>query len=159
MTAVATQETLHQSFWSQAWLKFKSDRAGTIGASIVLLFLIIALGVWLGVWGVSWSDTSDDLWSPPSIEHWFGTNMIGQDVFTRTIYSTTVAFEVGLVVTLLATLLGTALGAVSGYFSGSVVQISPSYSGGSSELQILKLGYSSSPKYRRKQPEAKGFVQ
>ena len=46
-----------------------------------------------------------------SAVHWFGTNLIGQDIYQRAIYSVSTAFEVGLVVSMLATLLGALLGA------------------------------------------------
>lgn len=109
------------SLWNKAWYKFKRDGMGKTGALIVLIYLIIALGVWFGLWGGDWSDTSDDLWQGPSWQHWFGTNVIGQDVLTRVIYSTKVAFEVGFVVAVLSTALGAALGALSGFYSGTWV--------------------------------------
>ncbi len=107
------------SLWDKAWYKFKRDRMGKTGAFIVLLYLIIAIGVWLGFWGGAWSDTSDDLWQGPSMQHLFGTNVIGSDVLTRVIYSTKVAFEVGFTVAVLSTILGAILGSLSGYFSGT----------------------------------------
>ncbi len=107
------------SLWNKAWYKFKRDGMGKTGAVIVLIYLIIAIGVWFGLWGGSWSDTSDDLWQGPSWQHWFGTNVIGSDVFTRVIYSTKVAFEVGFIVAILSTVLGAVLGSLSGYYSGT----------------------------------------
>lgn len=107
------------SLWNKAWYKFQRDGMGKTGAVIVLIYLIIALGVWFGLWGDSWSDTSDDLWQGPSWKHWFGTNVIGSDVFTRTIYSTKVAFEVGFTVAILSTIVGAILGSLSGYYSGT----------------------------------------
>ncbi len=107
------------SLWNKAWYKFKKDRMGKTGAIIVLLYLLIAMGVWLGLWGQDWSDTSDDLWQGPSMQYFFGTNVIGQDVLTRVIYSTKVAFEVGFIVAILSTLLGAVLGSISGYYSGT----------------------------------------
>ncbi len=107
------------SLWNKAWYKFKRDSMGKTGAAIVVIYLIIAIGVWSGFWGINWSDTSDDLWQGPSWNHWFGTNVIGQDVLTRVIYSTKVAFEVGLTVAVLSTILGAVLGSLSGYFSGT----------------------------------------
>jgi ABC-type dipeptide/oligopeptide/nickel transport system permease subunit len=50
-------------------------------------------------------------------EYWFGTNIIGQDIFSRAIYSTRTAFEVGLVVAIGATFLGAVLGAIAGFYS------------------------------------------
>ena len=107
------------SLWDKAWYKFKRDSMGKTGAFIVFVYLIIALGVWFGIWGGSWSDTSDDLWQGPSMQHLFGTNVIGSDVFTRVIYSTKVAFEVGFIVAVLSTIVGAILGSLSGYFSGT----------------------------------------
>jgi peptide/nickel transport system permease protein len=54
-----------------------------------------------------------------SSEFWFGTNIIGQDIFQRSIYSTKTAFEIGLVVAVLSTLAGAILGALAGFFSGT----------------------------------------
>jgi len=109
------------SLWDKAWYKFKRDNMGKTGAIIVLIYFIIALGVWFGLWGTAWSDTSDLLQADPSWKHLIGTNQIGQDVLTRVIYSTKVAFEVGLVVAVLSTILGAILGSMSGYFSGTWV--------------------------------------
>ena len=107
------------SLWNKAWYKFKRDHMGITGAIIVFIYLIIAIGVWIGIWGDTWSDTSDILWEGPSWQHLFGTNVIGQDVLTRAIYSTKVAFEVGFIVAVLSTIMGAVLGSLSGYYSGS----------------------------------------
>lgn len=107
-----------ESLWHKSWVKFKQDRMGISGAVIVLLYLLIALGVWLGLWGGDWGTTTDAFQQSPSWQHWFGTNAIGQDVAERAIYSTKVAFEVGLTVTILSTLIGALLGAWAGFFSG-----------------------------------------
>ena len=82
------------SLWNKAWYKFKRDNMGKTGAFIVFIYLIIAIGVWFGIWGQEWSGTSDDLQVAPSLQHWLGTNQIGQDVFNRVIFSTKVAFDV-----------------------------------------------------------------
>jgi len=113
------KEWLHESPWGKAVYKFGRDRAGMIGFGVVLLYLLLAAGVWLGLWAQGWGDVEGPTWAPMSAEYWFGTNRIGQDIFQRVIYSTKVAFEVGLVVALASTLLGALLGAMAGYYSGS----------------------------------------
>ncbi|HOP21503.1 MAG TPA: ABC transporter permease [Gammaproteobacteria bacterium] len=117
---ISTMEKGH-SVWDKAWYKFKNDGMGKLGALIVLVYFIIALAVWFGFVGGNWSDTSDALSEGPSMKHWFGTNQIGQDIFARVIFSTKVAFEVGLVVAIFSTLLGSVLGSLSGYYSGTWV--------------------------------------
>jgi len=110
-----------QTLWSKAFHKFRRDRAGMIGLAIVALYAAAALGVWLGFWADDWADVTGPKWAPMSAEYWFGTNVIGQDIFSRSLYSTRTAFEVGLVVAVLSTLLGGVLGAFAGYFSGGWV--------------------------------------
>jgi peptide/nickel transport system permease protein len=108
-----------ESIWGKALYKFRRDRAGMLGLGIVLLYFIAAVGVWLGIWGTEWSDVEGPKWGSVSREHWFGTNLIGQDIFERSLYSTKTAFEIGLVVAVLSTLLGAIMGALAGFFSGT----------------------------------------
>ena len=108
-----------ESFWGKAWQKFITDRFGMASAIIVIGYFLIALGVWLQLWGQNWNSLGDHSALPISAEHWFGTNRSGQDIFERAIFSTKTAFEVGLSVAILSTILGAVLGAVSGFFAGS----------------------------------------
>ncbi len=114
----ATARGRRQTLWSKAAWKFRRDRAGMIGFGIVLVYLVAALGVWFGWWATGWAEVHGGKWSPVSGEYWFGTNLIGQDIYQRSIYSIATAFEVGLVVAVLSTLLGAALGSLAGFFSG-----------------------------------------
>ena len=97
--------------------KLKSDRAGLAGLAIVTLFLLIAIGVWLGWLGQGWAEASGQRWQAPGPAHWFGTNILGQDIFERAIFSVRTAFEIGLVVAFASTLLGAVLGALAGWYS------------------------------------------
>ena len=94
---------------------------GLIGLGIVGLFFLVAVGVGLGWLGQDWSAADGGRWEPASADHWFGTNVLGQDIFQRAIYSVRTAFEIGLVVSLLSTLLGAVLGGLSGWYSESWV--------------------------------------
>jgi ABC-type dipeptide/oligopeptide/nickel transport system permease subunit len=111
--------TRRESLWSKAAYKFGRDRAGMLSFGLVIVYMVVAIGVSLGWWAAGWSEVAGGKWEGMSAEHWFGTNLIGQDIFDRALYSTKTAFEVGLVVALLATLTGALLGAVAGFFGGS----------------------------------------
>jgi|SRR5579862_564627 len=52
----------------------------------------------------------------PSVAHWFGTDMLGRDVYSRTIYGARISLTVGIVVALLTTVVGLAIGIVAGFF-------------------------------------------
>jgi len=107
------------SLGARALRKFRRDRPGIVALAVVVGYFAAAAGVWLGWWATDWGALTGGKWEPASATHWFGTNVIGQDIFARGIYSTSVAFEVGLVVALAATALGAVLGAAAGYFAGS----------------------------------------
>ena len=104
---------------SPTWLRFKDalrrHPTALIGAVVLLLMLLVALlAPWLG--------TTDPLalspikrLRPPSEQFWFGTDMLGRDVYSRVIYGTRVSLTVGLAVALLSTVIGLAIGLVTGY--------------------------------------------
>lgn len=110
-----------QSLWSKALYKFRRDRFGLGGLFVVLVFAVMALGAALGWWASDWSELKGGHYDPMSSQYWFGTNVNGQDIFSRAVYSTRTAFEVGLVVALATTILGAVLGGVAGFFPGRIV--------------------------------------
>jgi peptide/nickel transport system permease protein len=88
-----------------------------LGLAIVTLFALLALGVWLGMIGQDWAAARGGRWEPAGPQFWFGTNVVGQDIFERAVYSVRTAFEIGMIVALLSTALGAALGALAGWNS------------------------------------------
>ena len=118
--SVTTSVADHRdSLWLKALRKLRRDRVGMCSFFVVLLYAVIALGVVFGWWAEDWADVTGPKWGPVSAEYWFGTNIIGQDIFARSLYSTRTAFEVGLVVAIGATAIGAVLGALAGFFSGT----------------------------------------
>ncbi|MDT8321803.1 MAG: ABC transporter permease [Xanthomonadales bacterium] len=105
----------------QIWTRLKTNRGGLAGLSILVVFLLLALGVWLGWLGQDWSRAPGGRWEPAGSRFWFGTNVVGQDIFQRSMYSVRTAFEIGLLVSLVSTLLGAALGALAGWYHRSWV--------------------------------------
>lgn len=110
-----------EGMWGRAYRKMRRDYFGMTSFSVVLIYFLIACGVWTGLIATDWADLGGDMWEAASKEHWFGTNMNGQDILSRTLYGTKVAFEIGFVVAILSTMLGGVLGALAGYFSGTMV--------------------------------------
>lgn len=60
---------------------------------------------------------------PPSIEHYFGTDDLGRDIFSRTIMGARLSLVMGLVVVLIAGIFGSLIGVVAGYLGGTIDQI------------------------------------
>jgi peptide/nickel transport system permease protein len=65
-------------------------------------------------------DQTADVSQPPSSEHFFGTDRLGRDVFSRVLAGSRDILIVAPLATLLSTILGTALGLITGYFRGFV---------------------------------------
>jgi len=59
-----------------------------------------------------------DAFQPPSGAHWFGTDELGRDVFTRILYGGRISLAVGLSATVLTLAIGVFVGSISGYFGG-----------------------------------------
>lgn len=104
-----------------AWNSLRHDRWGLCGLLIVLVFFLIAAGVWLGWFGQDWARATGGRWEGPGPDHWFGTNVLGQDIFARAVHSARTAFEIGLVVALATSVLGAAFGALAGWCAFSWV--------------------------------------
>jgi peptide/nickel transport system permease protein len=88
------------------------------GAVVVAFWILCAL---LGPTLVPDDPYADDILDklqPPSSEHWFGTDRLGRDVFSRVIVGARDILVVAPLAALLGTVLGTALGLVTGYFRG-----------------------------------------
>ena len=102
---------------NRIWRQLRQDRFGMVGLLVVTLFFVTAVGVWIGWFGQDWSAAEGGRWEPASPAFWFGTNMLGQDIFQRAIYSVRTAFEIGLIVAIVSTALGALLGSLAGWYS------------------------------------------
>ena len=61
--------------------------------------------------------------APPSAAHWFGTDVLGRDVFARTLYGAQVSLPLALLLVVASMLIGALLGAVAGYVGGVVDEV------------------------------------
>jgi peptide/nickel transport system permease protein len=61
--------------------------------------------------------------TPPSLEHWMGTDGLGRDIFSRILYGARTSLVVACIAVSLAGLVGLAIGPLSGYFGGAVDRI------------------------------------
>jgi len=113
-----------------AWKEFRHNlglvlRSWTflIGAALVLFWVFCAI---FGRSLVPFDPFADDMLNslaPPSAEHWFGTDQLGRDVFSRVIAGARDILTIAPLATLLSTVLGTALGLAMGYFGGFIDEV------------------------------------
>ena len=85
------------------------------------LFVLIALCALIGPYVVPYnplaSDTTVTL-KPPSLEHWFGTDQLGRDIFSRVVVATRLDFVIALASVALVFAMGGFAGVAAGYFGG-----------------------------------------
>src|ERR1035437_9438286 len=84
----------------------------------VLLILMALLAPWIAPRNPAAQSLAERL-LPPSAHHWMGTDELGRDVLSRTLYGARVSLLVGVSVVLGAGIVGLALGSLAGYFGGA----------------------------------------
>lgn len=86
-----------------------------LGSTILLLLLFMALlAPYLGTVDPSAISPADRT-REPSSAHWFGTDMLGRDLYSRVIYGARISLLVGFTVAIVASAIGLAIGLVSGF--------------------------------------------
>ncbi|HXO02161.1 MAG TPA: ABC transporter permease [Stellaceae bacterium] len=85
------------------------------GALLALMLAMAVLAPWLGTIDPTALSPAHRLrW--PSAEYWFGSDMLGRDIYSRTIYGARVSLTVGISVALFSTGLGLFIGIVTGFY-------------------------------------------
>jgi peptide/nickel transport system permease protein len=84
---------------------------------LVALLVCAVLGPWIAPYDPIATNTAMAL-RPPSTTHWFGTDQLGRDVFSRVIVATRLDLAIAFAAVLLSMAVGAVLGAAMGYFQG-----------------------------------------
>ena len=110
----------HSYIHAVFWQNLKRNKLAMAGGFVVgLLFVVSVLAPLL----VPYDPNGINAWqvlSPPSWQHWFGTDELGRDVLSRVIYGARISLKVGFVAVGIAVAIGTLVGLVSGYYSGII---------------------------------------
>lgn len=116
-----TQDNSTSTRWDRLWAFLRQIYRKPLPASaalISLLFVILALiGPWIAPYQAN-QQIAADARQPPSSTHWFGTDHLGRDVFSRVVLGASDVFGLAGLGTLLAILLGSPIGLFSGYRGG-----------------------------------------
>lgn len=94
--------------------------AGRLALALVLILLLLAVvGPALVPYDPLATNAPRAL-RPPSAEHWFGTDQLGRDVFSRTVVAARMDLTIGVVAVSASLVLGTLMGALAGWLGGRV---------------------------------------
>lgn len=104
----------------QAWRRFRRHRLATVGAGIVALEVVAALLAPLVTFTDPGRVDPGASLASPSLDHWFGTDLLGRDLYSRVVYGARVSLEVGIAAVLIALAIGLVAGAAAGWYGGAV---------------------------------------
>jgi peptide/nickel transport system permease protein len=100
------------------WRRFRHNKMAMAGlVFIVIVGLLAILAPVIAPYSIT-ERASGQYRDGPSGAHWFGTDTIGRDVFSRVIHGARVSLKIGLAATVIALSIGLLLGAVAGFFGG-----------------------------------------
>ena len=98
----------------------RMTRLSYIGIAIAAIFILAAI---FAPFIATHDVVSQDLlnrYALPSAGHWFGTDALGRDVFSRVVYGARVSLQVGIIVVTVSAIIGTFIGSVAGFYGGFV---------------------------------------
>lgn len=113
------------TLWGDVWRKLRRDGLFRIAAVLIIIFTGMAFVPQLFFTepvAPEYCELSDST-QPPSQEHWFGTDILGCDYYTRVVYGTRTSFEVGILVAAGMVTLALTLGGAAGFFGGTTDMI------------------------------------
>ncbi|KGK85083.1 peptide ABC transporter permease [Desulfosporosinus sp. HMP52] len=107
------------------WETLRQNKAAVVGLIIIAFLVLIALTVWVSElmgkqilpYDPNYSDMSN-AFTPPNSTHWFGTDQLGRDMFSRILDGTKISLFVGVAAVAISLTIGVILGAIAGYRGG-----------------------------------------
>ena len=112
-----------ESAFVQVMRRLRKNKAAMLGLFIFLAEVVIALlSRWIIPYGYEVMDLKNMLASP-SLKHWFGTDELGRDIFSRILYGAQYSLSIGVSAVLVAIFAGMIIGSIAGYFGGWIDNI------------------------------------
>lgn len=100
-------------------INLKQNKLAILAIAIIVIFTIASVFAFLSPYDPNQIDPINRLLRP-SLTHLFGTDDVGRDYFTRSLYGGRISLMVGFMAMIISTLVGTIIGAISGYFGGKI---------------------------------------
>ena len=111
------------TYWQDVWARFRRDPLAMGGLFVLALIALAAIfGPMLSPYAYDGADfLNGDM--PPSAAHWFGTDKLGRDIFTRVLYGARISLTVGVVAAVINLVIGVLYGGIAGFMGRRVDMI------------------------------------
>lgn len=103
-----------------AWLAFSANPIAMLGLGIILVLLLMAAAAPLLTGGDGTEQELANRLQPPNLEHWFGTDELGRDIYDRIVWGARITLYIVGLVGIIVVPIGMLVGTVAGYLGGWV---------------------------------------
>lgn len=110
------------TYWSDAWRRFKQNKVALVALTMLVILVLLAVFIPI-ISPYDFKEIVAEKNQGPSTAHWFGTDALGRDLFTRVCQGMRVSLIIGLLGALISMAIGTVYGAISAYAGGRVDMI------------------------------------
>lgn len=105
--------------WHEFWRRFRRQHMAMTAALFVILLIVVAIFArWIAPYDAENYFDYDNLNNGPSLQHWFGVDSLGRDIFSRVLVGAQISLAAGVFAVFIGAAIGTLLGLLAGYYEG-----------------------------------------
>lgn len=105
--------------WREFWRRFRRQHVALSAGGFVLALILVAIFArWLTPYDAENYFDYDSLNNGPSLQHWFGVDSLGRDIFSRVLVGAQISLAAGVFAVLIGAIIGIVLGLLAGYYEG-----------------------------------------
>jgi oligopeptide transport system permease protein len=109
---------MSNSLWTDALYRLKKNKLALLGAAFLAFEMVFFFLVPL-IWHLGYEvQDLERTFAAPSISHWFGSDSLGRDLFSRVVFGGRISLTVGILASLVSAIVGVVYGSLSGFLGG-----------------------------------------
>jgi peptide/nickel transport system permease protein len=110
-------------YLKDSYILWRRNHLMVVGTSIIIFLLLVAAVAPLLATHDPYEQVLPNRLQPPSAQHYFGTDSLGRDIYSRVVYGSRVTLSIAFLVAAISTPLGLVIGVLAGYFGGALDEI------------------------------------
>jgi peptide/nickel transport system permease protein len=110
-------------YLKDSYILWRRNHLMVVGTSIIIFLLLVAAVAPLLATHDPFEQVLPNRLQPPSAQHYFGTDSLGRDIYSRVVYGSRVTLSIAFLVAAISTPLGLVIGVLAGYFGGALDEI------------------------------------